>query len=194
MALQTLTQLKLQIGLSGTNDDALLQELQAAAEDFIKQHCGRDFDGGEFTEFHRSGTKYLFVKNFPIASVASIRLDPERQFPSESTLDPSRYVVLPDVGLIESLDRSFLNVSEPNAVKIVYSTTSTVPSDVLRAQAELVNHWFRQTKTSAAVEHLNVKTRTDGTVVTEYPWGQSGGFRIPSGVLQLLKNHRVPTI
>lgn len=194
MAFQTLNQLKLQLSIASTTDDALLTELQRAAEAFIQTHCQRDFTGSTFTEYHRSGTKYLFARRFPIHLVQSVQLDPERQFGPATTLDPSDYVVLPDVGLIESLSRGFLNVAYPNAVKIVYSTLSSVPAEILRAEAELVGHWYRQQKTQIATEQLNLISRADGTISTEYPWGQSGGYRLPAGVLQLLKSHRVPAI
>ena len=83
----------------------------------------------------------------------------------------------------------------PGAVRIAYTTaTGQVPAAVGRAYAELVGHWYRQVKTHSSLTFLNQLQQTSSGVVTEYPWGQSGGFRIPTGVLQLLERYRVPCV
>ncbi|HVK17914.1 MAG TPA: hypothetical protein VM533_13280 [Fimbriiglobus sp.] len=83
----------------------------------------------------------------------------------------------------------------PVAVRIAYTTaTGQVPAAITRAYAELVGHWYRQVKTHSSQTFLNQLQQTNGSVVTEYPWGQSGGFRVPAGVLQLLERYRVPCV
>jgi hypothetical protein len=61
-----------------------------------------------------------------------------------------------------------------------------------RAYAELIGHWYRQAKTFTATEQQNVLQHTVGTAVTQYPWGQSGGYRLPAGVKQVLDMYKVP--
>jgi len=76
---------------------------------------------------------------------------------------------------------------------VSYSTpTNAVPTAVKRAYAELIGHWYRQAKTYEATGQVNVIQKTDGSELTEYPWGQSGGYRLPVPVKQVLDLFRVP--
>jgi hypothetical protein len=204
MSLATLDDVKTQLGVASTEDDDLLAELQAAADGFIEQHCRRSFAGGSFTEDHPGGARYAFLRNYPVLTVESVKVDPARGFGPETALDPARYFVHADRGVVESLGGPFVPARPdwlvrpddfPGAVRIAYSTaTGQVPAVVARAYAELIGHWYRQVKTHDATGQLNLLQQTAEGVVTAYPWGQSGGFRIPAGVLQLLEQYRVPSL
>ena len=76
----------------------------------------------------------------------------------------------------------------------IYTSTKLAAETYCRAYAELIGHWYRQVKTQVATGQLNVIQQTNGTTVTEYPWGQSGGFRLPAGVLALLAPYRMPNL
>jgi uncharacterized phiE125 gp8 family phage protein len=204
MALDTLDNVKLHLGVIGTTDDALLNQVRTAADAFVEQFCGRAFTGGSFTEDHPGGSRVLFLRNYPISSVTSVKADPDRAFGAETTIDPSRYLVHADRGLIESLWGPFIPprpgwvvraADFPGAVRVAYSTpTDQVPQPVMRAYAELVGHWYRQAKTFATTGQVNYVTQTNGSVVTTYPWAHSTGYRVPEGVLQLLRSYRVPPV
>lgn len=203
MALGTLDDVKTALGVTGTADDDLLDQLCAAAEGFVGEHCGRAFAGGSFTEYLPGGGRMAFLRNFPVDAVASVYVDASRAFAANTLRDPDTYYVHAARGVIENLDGPFVPPrpvrspgSElfPGAVKVTYSTTTTVPPAVQKAYTELVGHWYRQVKTHAATGQVNLLQTTAGGVVTEYPWGQSGGFRVPVGVLQLLATYRVPAV
>lgn len=195
MAIDTLANVKTHLGIAGSTDDALLAELQAAADDFITRHCGRSFDGGSFTEDLPGGSRVLVLTNYPIDAVTSVSVDPARAFGPETVVPSDEYFVRPDDGTVETLGAPFGRAGAPGAVRVVYTTpTDSVPASVTRAYAELVGHWYRQAKTQTATGQLNVLQQTDGTTVTEYPWGQSGGFRVPNGVLSLLAVFRMPNL
>ena len=49
MALDTLSNVKIRLGISGSSDDTLLGKLQDSADAFIANFCDRDFTGGTFT-------------------------------------------------------------------------------------------------------------------------------------------------
>lgn len=195
MAIDTLANVKTQLGVTGSGDDALLSKLQAAADDFIARHCGRAFDGGSYTEDLPGGTSVLVLTNYPIDAVTSVNVDPTRTFDPATELDPTDYFINPDDGTIESLGGPFGTARIPGIVRVVYTTpTDSVPASVARAYAELIGHWYRQTKTHVGTTQLNLIQQTDGTTVTEYPWGQSGGFRVPAGVFALLAPLRTPNL
>ena len=204
MALATLSDVKTHLGITTAADDTLLAQLQTSADDFVEQYCGRSFAGGSFTEDHSGGARMAFLRNYPVTAVTSVKVDPDRAFGTETVLDPADYYVHADRGVVEALGGPFVPSRPgwrvgaddfPGAVRIAYTTaTGQVPAAITRAYAELIGHWYRQVKTHGTLTHLNQLQQTNGSVVTEYPWGQSGGFRIPTGVLQLLERYRVPCV
>jgi hypothetical protein len=204
VAIDTLANVKQGQGISGAGDDALLGQLQAAADSFIETFCGRGFAGGTFTEYHPGGAKVLFLDNYPVSGVTEVRVDAAREFDASSTIPADRYVLHPARGVIESEDGPFVPSlpgwdvpadAFPNAVKVVYTTaTNQIPAAVSRAYAELIGHWYRQAKTAATTGQLNVLQVPGGSGPTVYPWGQSLGFKIPEGVKELLRPFRGPTV
>jgi uncharacterized phiE125 gp8 family phage protein len=194
MALESLANIKTHLGITTSADDAFLTELQAAAESWISQHCGRSFEGGTFVEdfagFHRT----LRLRHYPVVSVTSVKVDLAWEFGPETILDSSRYYLHAEYGLVESLHGPFGTGAAASAgtVRVTYTVaTDAVPAEVKRAAAELVGHWYRQAKTHSSAGQLNLTSQADGT---GYPCGQSTGYRLPQGVLQLLQPHRVPGV
>ncbi len=200
MPLATLSDVKTALAVADSADDPMIAQLQTAAESFVESVCGRNFGGGTFTEDHPGGGHLLFLKNYPVTAVASVKVDATRGFAADSLLPAAGYAVHADRGVIELLDGTFVptlpgwNVGAdafPGAVRVVYSTaTGAVPAAVTQAYADLIGHWYRQAKTHAATGQLNIGQSGD----TTYPWGQSSGFRLPAGVLELLRPFRSPAI
>ena len=197
MALDTLANIKTGIKLSGTTDDDLLNRLMSGAESFIEQHTRRAFAGGSFTELHPAGTKALFLANYPVASVISLKVDPDRAFGAETARAADTFVVLTARGVVVSRTGRFLPEPDvwPGAVQITYTTaTSAVPAAVKEAFGQLVGHWYRQAKTNADLGYEMLTENTSGTDTKTYSWSLTSGLKIPQGVLQLLDPFRVPAI
>lgn len=201
MALDTLANVKTALLVSGTTDDAVLTRLMDVAESVIEQHTGRAFAGGSFTETHPAGSQLLLLRNFPVTTVTSLRVDPARQFGSETERDAGTYVVHPDRGVVESLTGPFLPAKDlgpaawPGMVQVAYTTpTGAVPAAVKEAFAQLIGHWYRQAKTNADVGYLMLTELTSGTDTKAYSWSLTSGLGLPPGVLQLLEPFRVPAV
>jgi len=199
--LDTLTNVKAAMLVSGTGDDTLLNRLMDGADAYITGITGRDFAGGTFTETHPAGRSVLFLRNYPVTSVTSVKVDASRQFGSDTVRASDTYVLHADRGLIESLTGSFLTPRSgirddwPAAVQVVYATaTSAVPNPVKEAFSQLVGHWYRQAKTFANQEYQMLLERTSGTDVKVWSWSLASGLKIPPGVLQLLAPYRVPAV
>src|SRR5438105_3457647 len=126
--IDTLANVKTGMMIGGSGDDTLLNQLMDGADAFITQHTGRDFGGGTFTETHPAGRTTLFLRNFPVTSVTSVKVDPARQFGSDTVRPADTYVLHADRGLIESLTGPFLTPRTgmrddwPAAVQVVYAT------------------------------------------------------------------------
>ncbi len=195
MSIESIDDVKLGLLIVGVADDALIAQLQTAADGYFDTHCGRSFVGGTFTEFFAGGSRVLLLRQYPVLAVASVHIDALGDFGVQTLRDPQTYVLHTERGAIESRNDAFSSAQYPRAVRVIYSTaTGAVPADVSRAYIELIGHWYRQAKTQRQLGHINVLSQTASGVVTTYPWGQSGGFRIPNGVVQLLAPHRVPTV
>jgi hypothetical protein len=203
MPVDTLTNVKTALGVTGTGDDTLLTQLQAVADSFVETFCGRSFAAGPFTEYHPGGSRVVFLTNYPVAAVSSVRVDPDHDFAAETEMPADDYVVHPTRGVVEHRHGPFVPMvfewavrtdQFPEAVRVTYTAAGVVPATVSRAYSELVGHWYRQAKTHAAVGQLNVSEVPDTAGPTVYPWGQSYGYKIPPGVKELLAPFRVPSL
>ena len=194
MAIDTLSDVKLLLGVSGTSDDTLLTQLQSVADSFIEQHCARIFTGGTFTEYFAGDTRTIFLANYPVASVTSLKVDPAGIFGAETLRAADTYSLLADRGVIVSRSGSFAGSNVPNALQVIYTTPSNaVPAGVTRAYADLIGHWYRQAKTAANLGHLNLISRNESGVETVYAIATSH-FRVPDQVLKMLDAYRVPAL
>src|SRR3569623_342508 len=115
-----------------------------------KNNTGRDFSGGSFTETHPAGGMMLFLSNYPIASITSLRVDSQRAYGSETERDAATNVIHSDRGVIESLAGPCLPPYRkgaddwPDSVQVEFTTaTNSVPAAVQQAFADLVGHWYR---------------------------------------------------
>ena len=199
--IDTLANVKAAMLITGSGDDTLLNRLLAGADAFIASVTGRDFAGGTFTETHPAGRAMLFLRNYPVASVTSVKVDAARQFGSDTVRAADTYVLHADRGLIESLTGPFLpprgGVRDdwPAAVQVVYATaTSAVPAPVSEAFSQLVGHWYRQAKTFVDQEYQMLLERTNGTTGKVWSWSLASGLKLPPGVLELLAPYRVPVV
>jgi uncharacterized phiE125 gp8 family phage protein len=196
MALDTLSNIKTALMITTTDDDDVLERIMETAEAFIQEHTGRTFAGGTFTEDHAGGFSALFLRNFPIASVTSVKADSTRQFGSDTVLPADRYFAHRERGVLEATCGLFLPVG-PGTLRVVYTTaTGQVPGVIKEAFAQLVAYWYRIVKTQVSMTFQSMTSQTDtvaGTT-TEYPWNLSTGAKLPPGVLQLLQRFRVPQV
>jgi hypothetical protein len=201
MPLETLADVKVSLLISGTGDDALLTRLLGAADGFIADYTGRDFAGGTFTETHAGGHSLVFLRNFPVSSVTSVKVDAARQFGAETTRPADSYFVHAGRGMIESVAGPFLRPRTgsrddwPGTVQVVYSTpTVAVPAAVRQACAELVGHWYRLVKTAEDQEHQMLTLRSEGGDQKDWPWSLAVGNPLPPAVFQLLAPYRLPAV
>jgi uncharacterized phiE125 gp8 family phage protein len=199
--IDSLSNVKTALLISGSGDDTLLNQLMDGADAYIASITGRDFVGGTYTELFAAGQSMLFLANYPVTSVTSVKVDVSRQFGSDTVLDASAYVLHADRGLIESLNGPFLTPRSgvrddwPAAVQVVYATaTSTVPTPVSQAFSQIVGHWYRQAKTFADQDYPMLLQQTSGTDTKEWSWSIASGLTLPPSVMELLTPYRVPVV
>jgi Phage gp6-like head-tail connector protein len=206
MSLDTLSNVKTRLGVSGTADDTLLGLLQDSADRFIANWCERDFEGGTFTEYYPGGSEFVHLRNFPVATVTSVKVDPNYVFGSDTLISSSSYVAHTDWGVIQSLPGPFLPrlhtglvnneirswTRGPRVVQVVYTVaTSAVPNDVKEAYARLIGIWYRRVKTESAVTFIDVREQNFGDMSVAYAGAPRG---LPEEVYELLAPYRAPRI
>lgn len=202
MAIDTLGNVKTSLGIVGSDDDSLLSILRDAADSFVSEYCGRSFEVATYLEHHSGGGKLVFLKNYPVESILSLQVDPAELFGAATTIATSAYTLHAERGVIESRSDSFVPARPgfrvraddfPRSVRVEYTTASSAtPAAVRRAYAELIGHWYRQTKSHQGLNHLDLLSRPSGNGFESFPYGLSGGFKLPSNVLQVLNLFRVP--
>lgn len=76
MALTTLAKLKQYLGITSTNDDAMLTELLASAEAFVLSYIDTNIEVQPFSErYNGTGSTGLVPDHTPIQSVTSLKVD-----------------------------------------------------------------------------------------------------------------------
>lgn len=206
MSLDTLANVKARLGITSSADDTLLGLLQDAADQAVANVCNRDFAGGTFTETFPGGSEFVYLRNFPVASVTTVKVDPAYGFGADTVVPATAYVVHAERGVVQALGGPFLpgersglvNVdvrgwtAGPAVVQVVYATaTGQVPADVKEAYARLVGHWYRQVKTEVGSNFQNVAQQKYGDTFVIFGPARGG---LPAEVAELLAPYRVPLI
>jgi hypothetical protein len=208
MSLDTLTNVKLRLGITTSADDTLLTALMDTADRWVLEHCDRDFAGGTYTEYHSAGGTHVFLRNYPVQSVTSVKVDPAYGFGAGTTVPATAYVVHTERGVVQSLTGPFLPCPwgptacgmppwayAPRAVQVVYATaTGAVPADVKEAYALLVGHWYRHVKTQVAAGFQNFTQQTFGGATAIFAKDQIAGLPLPHDIYRLLAAHRTPSV
>jgi hypothetical protein len=206
MPIDTLSNVKARLGITSSSDDTLLGLLQDSADAFISNSCQRDFTGGTFTEYHPGNSEFVIVKNYPITTVTSVKVDASHGFSAETLMSSDQYVVHSDRGVIQSLFGPFLpkriqglvnsNIQiwtrGPRTVQVVYTSSTTVPKDIQEAYARLIGAWYRTVKTEVAANFQEVRQQKFGDTFVIY--GTPGNGAIPIEVERLLAAYRVPNL
>lgn len=197
--LDTLANVKTSLLISGSTDDAVLSRLMDAADAFIAEYTSRAFAGGTFTEIHAAGHELVFLRNFPVDTLTSLKVDAKREFGLYTARGADTFVVHTERGVIESVDGPFLKPCDrpgghwPGALQVVYSTpTGQVPPGIKEAFCQLIGHWYRMAKTAFSQNYEMLETLIDSSGEKDWPWSVSAGEPLPPGVLQLLQPYRVP--
>jgi hypothetical protein len=209
MSLDTLANVKTRLGITTASDDSLLALLQNSADRWLSNYLDRDFGGGTYTEYFPGGTLFLHLRNYPVQSVTSVKVDPAYGFGADTVVSSSSYVVHPDRGVIQALLGPFVpptrqglvnaHVTDwtraPRAVQVVYVVAAgAAPDDILAAYACLLGHWYRQIKTQVNTGQLNVVRQHLGEFETIYTAEQIAGLPVPPDLFVLLAAYRTPCL
>lgn len=131
MGLTTVANVKTYLGIAGSADDALIENLIDRVTNFVQKYCNRKFTKSNYDEYYDgSGTGYLLLPNYPIDSVTLLEID-------DITKASTDYAIYTDSGMIRLKNGQFtdgiLNVH------VTYTAGyANVPKDLEQACTEIV--------------------------------------------------------
>lgn len=165
----TLNEIKyhLHIGISDTTYDTLLEQLINSSYKILEQYIGHPIKSATYTEYYDGdNTNKLLLRKWPIVSVTSIHVDPDREFNSDDLINASNYYVDTEHGEIEIFqglaagpawfDKGIKNV------KVIYvAGYATIPNDIRQASIWHVAWMFRRSDTEGTTaQSLGGKSET----------------------------------
>jgi hypothetical protein len=116
----TETRVKAALNISGTSEDAWIDDAIKATSQLIEQHLGRHVEDATYTEEYdvRDGRQEIVALNaYPVTSITSIKNAPDWDFAGATALTSTSYRVKDETGLIYF--RTELDAGN-DALQIVY--------------------------------------------------------------------------
>lgn len=150
--LVSLAEAKSYLNITGTSRDVQIQAIVDGASALIEDFCQNAFVQRSFTEhytgginIHKGGAKRLYLKHFPIVSVASITDDRGYVMPSD------QYVIWPEKGILEHFGYWYVpqtTTGAPGRWTVVYTagryanTAAVLPSLKLACNMLIATRWM----------------------------------------------------
>lgn len=174
--LTTLSSVKSYLGITSITNDALINSLIASVSAFIVSYAGRQLEAATYTEILSGGKKNLFLRNYPVNSVTSVRENIGTQgTPSMSTVSVDDYTIFYEAGFLEH--RSYFSRGSRN-IEVVYNAGySVIPKDLDFVAVQLVGKAFASRKSqgkkmemlgSARIEWANELTEEQKSILDNY--------------------------
>ncbi|MBI2560299.1 MAG: phage gp6-like head-tail connector protein [Planctomycetes bacterium] len=176
--LTTVVNVKAYLGVTGSADDSLIENLIDRVTEFVQRYCNRKFIRSTYDEYYDgNGTVYLFLSSYPIVSVELLEIDAIAKASAD-------YAIYADAGMIRLKDGKFsegvLNVH------VTYTAGyASIPKDLEQACTEIV-----------AMKYYNRGTEKFGVTVRNFGEGGAVSYAstLPSeikDVLDLFKRRSV---
>ena len=96
----TLAEMRAELKIGDDADDALLTNWMAGLQDRIDQHCERKLLRAEDTEYFNGGETYLYLRRFPVESIASVHVDHDQVWDAGALLTTDSYRLRADRGRV----------------------------------------------------------------------------------------------
>lgn len=101
ITLVTLSEMKAELGLTDTTDDAVLTGLITRLEGRFDDHCRRAFAReAAVVEYFDGGQFSLYLRHWPIESVASVHISADQEWTDETLLPATDYRIYTERGRI----------------------------------------------------------------------------------------------
>jgi len=119
----TLAEMKAELGIDDTDDDAVLTEWMEGLQKRFDAYCERTLlYSASVTEYHDGGERWLLLDRYPVESISSIIIDQDREWDSEDALtEDEDYVLNADRGRIAYGTGEYLWTAGFQNIRVVYA-------------------------------------------------------------------------
>lgn len=131
MAITTTAKVKSWLNITDTNKDSLIAELIVDIQGVLESMTGRQFDAEDVVEYYDGeGSDVLYLKRYPVNSIASLYDDIGRDFDANSLIDSDDYYFDTETGRLALLGGLKFTRGRGN-VKVTYNGGyGTIPADL----------------------------------------------------------------
>lgn len=183
-ALVNLDDAKVHLGVTGTDSDAIITSLIAAASAAVTSHIGRPIGQGEYRETLRFDhmERALPLSRWPVTSVTSIA-------EGDETLVASDFEVSTDDGLIHRLtDKGRYMCWPADVVVVEYEAGyAEIPADVQAAVLSVLSDTWGARSRDAAMKAISI-----GSIQLQY--FDAAARNSLAAVAHLLEPYRIPMV
>lgn len=182
VALITSTSMATILGITaGSAEEAQMDDLINEASEYIRIETGRTaLKSTTLTEYYDGdGSTVLLTRSWPIGSITSLYIDPDRGYASDTLTASAYYMIDNTLGAIKLDGETFLPGYQ--SIKLTYVAGYTsVPTDVQHACKSIVTFWYKQTMEN----RIGVSSRAEA--------GQSITYRdrIPGDAQRIIDRYR----
>jgi hypothetical protein len=164
------------VPLAILTQDALLRDFINEASSLCESYCGRKFRSATYTEYQNgSKTPEIMFKQWPVSSITTVAIDPDRLFPISTVLDPTTYTLTGDTNgegiLVELFSQVF--PAGRKIVKLVYTagyaTFASVPGDLQLACKRIAAYYFKQQQQEDFTESEKTKDKETVKLIDGIP-------------------------
>ena len=176
MAFLSLTDSKLDLNITGTQDDTELSRYLTVVEAAAAEYLGGPVTTGSVVEVHHGGWESLVLRSTPVISVSTVSVTAVVVDTSSYFADTGSGVIYSRVGVIGSL---------PADTTVTYTAgQATIPADVLQGCYVLLRHlWETQRGSMSGRDPFNDSGAPTGM-----------GWSLPNRVKQLWDPHRMRAV
>src|SRR5258705_13298804 len=101
VALVTLASAKAALGITASTEDNTIEALINRMSQLASTYCARKFVSDDYTQdYAGSGCDALLVHNYPVTTLASVKVDATRSFDSSSEIDSGSLLLDGEAGMI----------------------------------------------------------------------------------------------
>lgn len=145
----TLSEYKTYIGISSTNQDAVVRQLIPQVSALVKNICRRtflDYVDDPKIETFRGGAygNRMLLQETPLMQVGTVEFSDNFGKTYTTLEEYTDYVVVPEADAVELIASQYIDYFKTNAFRITYNAGyEAIPSDLKLAMADLINYYVR---------------------------------------------------
>lgn len=139
------------ISSTDTSNDDIIEDIIESVTDQFANELNRNLEVSTYTVYlDGTGTDSIFLPVYPIVSITSIHVDPDRVYGADTLLSTDDYIYYSETGEISRTGYGYFSKGK-QIIKVVYvggyttsGTSITLPKDLQKAAKDQVKFLFKK--------------------------------------------------